>query len=190
MTDNDLLESLQRGDSDAFTHLVDQYQHKVTNICYRFLHNKEDAQDVTQEVFLAIYKSFGTFRQEAKLSTWIYRIAVTRSLNFLKKRKRKARFEQVRDMLTLKEEAGLESAPVTTPEKELEQQEQLRILQQALDALPKNQKTAFTLSQYDGVKYAEIASIMETTVSSVESLIFRARKNLQKKLSHYYGTQK
>ncbi len=83
MTDNDLLESLKRGDSDAFAQLVSQYQHKVTNICYRFFLNKEDAQDVAQEVFLAVYKSLGTFRQEAKLSTWIYRIAVTRSLNFL-----------------------------------------------------------------------------------------------------------
>ncbi len=92
-------------------------------------------------------------------------------------------------MLTFKEEAELESVSQPTPAKELEQQEQLRILQQALDSLPKNQKVAFTLSQYDGVKYAEIADIMETTVSSVESLIFRARKNLQKKLSHYYEAQ-
>lgn len=189
MKDNDFLQRLQRGDSDAFTQLVDQYQHKVTNICYRFLHNKEDAQDVAQEVFLAVYKSLGSFRQEAKLSTWIYRIAVTRSLNFLKKRNRKARFEQVRDMLTFKEEASIDTASVTTPEKKLEQQEQLRILQQAIGSLPKNQKIAFTLSQYNGVKYAEIANIMNTTVSSVESLIFRARKNLQKKLSNYYEAQ-
>lgn len=190
MKEKDILKSLQRGDSDAFTQLVDQYQHKVTNICYRFLHNKEDAQDVTQEVFLAVYKALGTFREEAKLSTWIYRIAVTRSLNYLKKRKRKACFEQVRDMLTFKEEAEFEGTSETTPARELEHQEQLRVLQLALDSLPKNQRTAFTLSQYDGVKYAEIAGIMEVTVSAVESLIFRARKNLQKKLSHYYDAQR
>lgn len=190
MKDNDLLQRFQRGDADAFTQLVDQYKHRVTNICYRFLSDREDVRDVTQDVFMAVYKSLWSFRQEAKLSTWVYRIAVTRSLNFVKKRKRKARFEQVRDMLTFKEEAGLESASVTTPEKELEQQEQLQVLQQALDSLPKNQKIAFTLSQYDGVKYAEIAAIMDTTISSVESLIFRARKNLQKKLFHYYGAHK
>ena len=187
MEDNDLLHSLQRGDADAFTQLVTQHQHKVTNICYRFLCNREDAQDVTQEVFFEVYKSIGQFRQEAKLSTWIYQIAVTRSLNFLQKRKRKERLEHLRNLLRFRSETEHSASSLqTTPERELEQQEQVRILQQALDSLPRNQKIAFTLSQYDGVSYAEIADMMNTTLSSVESLIHRARKNLQKKLYQYY----
>lgn len=190
MDDSALLHDLQRRDPEAFTRLVNQHQHRVINICYRFLCNREDTQDVTQEVFFEVYKSIGTFRQEAKLSTWIYRIAVTRSLNFLRTRKRKERIEQLRDLLTFTTEAEQASASLqANPAQELEQQEQLRILQRALDALPKKQKIAFTLSQYDGISYAEIADIMNTTVSSVESLIHRAKKNLQKNLYQYYKQQ-
>jgi RNA polymerase sigma-70 factor (ECF subfamily) len=189
MEDSDLLDGLQRGDPDAFTQLVNQHQHRVINICYRFLCNREDAQDVMQEVFFEAYKSIGKFRQEAKLSTWIYQIAVTRSLNFLQKRKRQERLEHFRNLLRFKAETEHVSASLqTNPEKELEQKEQIRILQQAMDALPNNQKIAFTLSQYDGVSYAEIADIMDTTVSSVESCIHRTKKNLQKKLYQYYKT--
>jgi RNA polymerase sigma-70 factor (ECF subfamily) len=161
----------------------------VTNICYRFVCNREDAQDVTQEVFFEVYKSIGKFRQEAKLSTWIYQIAVTRSLNFLQKRKRQECLEHLRNLLRFKAETDLVSASLpTNPEQELAQKEQIRILQQAMDALPNNQKIAFTLSQYDGVSYVEIADIMDTTVSAVEACIHRAKKNLQKKLYQYYKT--
>lgn len=187
MEENDLLHGLQRGDSNAFIQLVTQHEHRVTNICYRFLCNREDAQDVTQEVFFEVYKSIGKFRQEAKLSTWLYKIAVTRSLNFLKKRKRKEQIERLRNLLPFK--TGMAHAVASlqpTPEQDIEQQEQIHILQQAIDSLPKNQKIAFTLSQYDGVRYAEIAEIMNTTLSSVESLIHRAKKNLRKQLHQYY----
>lgn len=190
MTENELLTQIKAGDSDAFRRLVELHQHKVVNICYRFLCNREDAQDVTQEVFFEVYKSIGSFRQEAKLSTWVYRIAVTRSLNFLQKRKRKERIEHLRNLLTWTIEAEQASVSLQiNPEQELEQQEQLQILQQALDTLPNNQKIAFTLSQYDGVSYAEIADIMKITLSSVESLIHRAKKNLQKSLYQYYQQQ-
>lgn len=187
MDDNDLLHGLQHGAPEAFTQLVNQHQHRVLNICYRFLCNQEDAQDVMQEVFFEVYKAIGKFRQEAKLTTWLYQIAVSRSLNFLQKRKRQERLAHLRNLLRFKAEMGQVSGSLqANPAKELAQQEELRILQQALEALPQNQKIAFTLSQYEGVSYAEIAAIMKTTVSAVETCIHRAKKNLQKQLYQYY----
>lgn len=190
MTETELLTQMKSGHPDAFRRLVEWRQHKVVNICYRFLHNREDAEDMAQEVFLEVYSSIAAFRGESKLSTWMYRIAVTKSLDFLRKQKRKKRFGRVRQLLGLQEEG--EHGPASlqqTPEQELEQQERARILRQAIEDLPENQRIAFTLSKYDGLSYADIADVMGTTISSVESLIHRAKKNLQKKLYHYYKKQ-
>ncbi len=190
MTEQELLNNIRQGHPRAFEQLVELHRNQVVNICYKFLHNREDAEDIAQEVFLEVYKSISTFRKEAKLSTWMYRIAVAKSLDYLRKQKRKKRFGQVRQLLGLKAETEHVPASLhTNPEKELEKQERFRILQDAIDSLAENQKIAFTLSKYDGLSYAEIAEVMGTTISSVESLIHRAKKNLQKKLYHYYEQQ-
>ena len=187
MREHELLTQIKAGHPDAFRRLVELYQHNVVNICYRFLHNREDAEDMAQEVFLEVYASIDTFREEAKLSTWMYRIAVTKSLDFLRKQKRQKRFGRVRQLLGPQEE--VKHAPASlqqTPHQELEQQERAQILRQAIDGLPENQQIAFTLSKYDGLSYTDIADVMGTSISSVESLIHRAKKNLQKKLYRYY----
>ena len=88
----DLIEKLKQGDIKSFKIFVDEHQKKVLNTCYRFLNNKEDAEDLTQEVFIEVYKSISSFRGDSKISTWIYRIAVTKSLDFIRKKKRKKRF--------------------------------------------------------------------------------------------------
>ena len=88
MSVDNLIENLKKGDINSFRILVNEHQRKVLNTCYRFLNNKEDAEDLTQEVFLEVYKSISSFRGESKISTWIYRIAVTKSLDFIRKKKR------------------------------------------------------------------------------------------------------
>ena len=176
---------------DDFSTIVAEHQDMVLNTCYRFVLNREDAEDIAQEVFLEAYRSLDSFRQESKLSTWLYRIAVTKSLDHLRKKKRKKRFSSLKRVMGFNdpaEELALPSS-IETPAEALSGSERTEILQSALDSLPDNQKTAFLLSKYDGYSNQEIADVMQTTVSAVESLVHRAKKNLQKKLEKHYRTQ-
>ena len=176
---------------DEFSAIVAEHQKMVLNTCYRFVLNKEDAEDIAQEVFLEAHRSLDNFRQESKLSTWLYRIAVTKSLDHLRKKKRKKRFSSLKRVIGFNdptEEMAL-SSPSETPAELFSENERKEVLQNALDRLPDNQKTAFLLSKYDGYTNQEIAEIMNTTVSAVESLVHRAKKNLQQKLEKYYRKQ-
>lgn len=185
--DKELVLQLKSGSAAAFRTLVETHQERVINTCYRFLLSREDAEDVAQEVFLEVYKSIRDFREEAKLSTWIYRIAVTRSLDLIRKRKRKKRMSFLKSSLGLEEVA--EKIPAShggSPDSKLENRERQQVLQNALNSLADNQRTAFVLSKYEEYSYQEIADIMGTSLSAVESLIHRAKKSLQKKLANYY----
>lgn len=182
-----LIQDLKRGHPGAFQELVDLHQGRVLNTCYRFVNNREDAEDIAQEVFIEVYRSISKFRREAKLYTWIYRIAISKSLDFIRKKKRKKRFALFREFPG---EGGkveeLLAKRSSYPDAELERRERHRILWQALDSLADNQRIAITMSKYEGFTNKEVAEIMGTTVSSVEALIHRAKKNLRKKLYGYY----
>jgi RNA polymerase sigma-70 factor, ECF subfamily len=187
MSAENLVKNLKNGDIKSFRVLVDEHQKKVLNTRYRFTNNMEDAEDLTQEVFIEVFKSISSFREESKISTWIYRIAVTKSLDFIRKKKRKKRYAVLKRVFSyndLKEEVPDKTNP--NPGSLTEEQDRIRILNEALEALPQNQRAAFTLSKYDELSYKEIAEILNTTVSSVESLIHRAKNNLKKKLYCYY----
>ena len=175
---------------DDFSTIVAEHQDMVLNTCYRFVLNREDAEDIAQEVFLEAYRSLDSFRQESKLSTWIYRIAVTKSLDHLRKKKRKKRFSSLKRVIGMNDPVEEITPPSQeTPADVLTGTERTETLQNALDSLPDNQKTAFLLSKYDGYSNQEIAELLHTTVSAVESLVHRAKKNLQKKLEKYYRKQ-
>ena len=185
MDDASLVKRLQLGEEHAFRELVESYQNMIVNTCYGFLHNTEEAEDVAQEVFIQVFKSIESFRGDAKLSTWLYRIAVNRSLN--KIRSRKSKFFVAIDSLFESEQISKSSHSVT-PHDSLENQERAKVLHDAIDKLPNNQKTAFVLSKYKGLSNKKISEIMSATLSSVEALLNRAKKNLQKSLIHYYKT--
>jgi RNA polymerase sigma-70 factor, ECF subfamily len=186
----ELIEKLKSGDDEAFRYIVEKYQKLVLNCSYKFLRNQESAEDLTQEVFLEVFESIHSFRAESQLSTWIYRIAVTKSLNHLKSLKRKKRLALVVSLFSGADSEDRLAAPDTqSPERELENQERAQILNDALEKLPENQRIAFTLSKYKEMSYEEISLIMGTSISSVESLLHRAKANLQKNLYHYYKNQ-
>ncbi len=187
MNENEIIEKLQSGDEETFKAVVEKYQRYVLNTCFRFVNSEETAEDLAQEVFIQVFISIRDFRGGSKLSTWIYRIAVTKSLDHLKKLRRKKRFAVIKRLFGEDEmEEQIPSNDETNPEKDLDNKERLKILNMALDNLPENQRIAFTLSKYDEMSYKEIADILGTTVSAVESLIHRAKNNLQKKLYNYY----
>ena len=187
MEDTDLIQAVKAGEAGAFQTLVEQYQDRVINTCYGFVRDREDAKDIAQEVFIEIYQSLEKFREEAKLSTWIYRISVTKSLDFLRRKNRKKRMGQFKKLFNIDDVAErIEQPSGNNPDKNMEARERAQILQQAMDRLPENQKIAITLSKYEGFSNKEISEIMNTSVSSVESLIHRAKVNLKKKLYRYY----
>lgn len=173
---------------ELFKNLVAEHQEMVINTCYRFVFNREDAEDLAQDVFVEVFRSLEQFREEAKLSTWIYRIAVTKSLDHLRRLKRKKRFSSLKRIIGVTDPTEEIAAPLTdNPAEALAGSEQAAILQNALLSLPDSQKTAFLLSKQEGYSNQEIADLLKTTVSAVESLVHRAKKNLHDKLYAYYN---
>lgn len=179
----------------TFDEVVDLYQNKVINIAFSFVRNWEDAEDIAQEVFLQVYKSLSDLNDGNKISSWISRIAVTRSLDFIRKKNRKKRFSSLLRVFNT-----TDSDPATNriehyedekgidPEKVFSDQERATLLYKTIDTLPENQKVAFTLSKIDGLGNSEVADVMDVSLSAVESLIHRAKKGLQSKLRRYYET--
>lgn len=183
MDEASFIKRLQVGEESAFKLLVDDNQQMVVNTCYGFLHNYEEAEDIAQEVFIQVFNRISTFRGDSKLSTWIYRIAVNKSLN--KIRSRKSKFLVALDAV-FEADYNPDKHIADNPYKSLENQERAEILHMAIDKLPENQKTAFVLGKYQGLPNKKIAEVMNQTLSSVESLLNRAKKNLQKTLVGYY----
>jgi RNA polymerase sigma factor (sigma-70 family) len=187
MQDREFIDRLVTGDQEAFRLLVERHQAKVINTCYGFLGTKEDAEDTAQEVFIEIFRSIADFRGDASLSTWIYRIAVTRSLDTVRARSRAKRMDHLKDLLGMGETMHEPKAPEEqAPDTQLEEKERMDLLLRTIAKLPENQRVAITLARLEGFSYFEVAGIMETTVGSVESLLVRARKNLEKALSKYF----
>lgn len=188
MTEKEFIKDLQEGSRDAFGKLLDQYQQMVFTTGLSFVPNKEDAEDVAQEVFVEVLKSIHKFKGNSKLSTWIYRITVNKSLEFIRKRNAKKRFGYVQSLFG--NEIPLDKTDFFTeirhPGVILEQKEDHATLMKAINELPDAQRVVFTLHKIEGKSYKEISEIIEKSVSSVESLMFRAKQNLQKRLLDFY----
>lgn len=190
MNDLELVENIKKGDEAAFKWMVESCQDMVYNTILGIVQNEQDAEDVSQEVFVQVYESINQFKGDAKFSTWLYRIAVTKSLDHLRKKKRKKRFAFVQSLFGMNEEEVRHEPDFNHPGVSLENKEKAAVLFQAIDKLPDSQKAAFTLHKLEGLSYQEVAEIMETTVSSVESLMHRAKTNLKKELTDYYQNLK
>jgi len=183
MSDKNLVqEIIQHNNHQAFEELVNRYKKMVITTGMGFLSNYHDAEDIAQDVFIELYKSLPEFRNESKLSTWIYRITVNKSLNFLRRRKRETIIssfwgDKRKENGESKFNIHLIDEPINS---NLETREQHRLLRNAINKLPDNQRIALILSTYQELSYKEIAEVMEVSLSAVESLLFRAKSNLRK----------
>lgn len=190
MTDQELIQQVtENNDHSAFALLVEKYQKLVVNTCRGFVNSYADAEDLAQDVFIELFESLPDFRHESKLSTWIYRIAVNKSLNFVRKRKRESFFDSITSLFGSSEgKNGNSNIDFSSNEADTEiKSKELRIeLKRAINSLPENQKIAFILNKYQDLSYKEVAEVMDISLSSVESLLFRAKGNLQKSLSNFY----
>lgn len=166
----------------SFQEIYDTFKNKVFNTVISYVQNIEDAEEVTQDVFLEVHRSSGSFEGKSSLSTWIYRIAVNKSLDHIKNRNRKKRFAF---LTALFDESGAvkhDHSDFHHPGIALENKENAAILFRKIGELPENQKTAFILSKVEGLSYNEISEVMQLSNSSVESLLVRAKQNLRIKL--------
>lgn len=185
MNEEALILSLQNGDPQAFRQLVETWQDMVFNVVLSIVQDATEAEDLSQEVFIQAYRYLPSFRKEAKLSTWLYRIAVSKALDAERKKKTRQRIAGIRSWLGWEEKAAPVS-PFCHPGVCLENKEKATLLFQAMRKLPENQRIAFTLVKAEGLSYEQVSEIMNLTVKAVEALMHRAKENLRKQLNHYY----
>ncbi len=182
----DLIEKLKIGDESAFKLIVETKKDLVYNTALGLLQSAEDAEDITQEVFIKVYESVHQFKGESAFSTWLYKIAVTKSLELIRSRKRKKRFAFITNILGENNELRHDPPEFHHPGIQLDNRERAATLFKAISKLPDNQRVAFTLHKLEGISYMEISEVMKLSVSAVESLIHRAKSNLKKDLEDYY----
>ena len=179
--EKDIIALLQQGNEAAFKQVFDTYKDRIFNTILYMVQSNDEAEDLTQEVFVEVFLSIENFNAQSKLYTWIYRIATNKALNHLRFKKVKKRFGSILSIFNLS--PADETPDFIHPGILLENKELSQSLHQAIDKLPDKQKTAFVLRQLEDLSYAEIVEVMQTTIPSVESLLFRAKQNLQKYLT-------
>ncbi|AUD02347.1 RNA polymerase sigma factor [Spirosoma pollinicola] len=193
MTDaNDLvvlIEAVRQGNELAFRQVYEQTKTRVFNLALSYVHNREDAEEITQDVYVELFRSVGAFKGEASGTTWLYRIAVNKSLDFLKHQKRQKRFAFLTSLFDAQTGETLHHpTDFTHPGITLENKEQAAMLFKAIDKLSEKQKTAYILTKIEGLDNIETAQIMTVSVGAVESLLQRAIDNLRKQLAGLYKT--
>jgi RNA polymerase sigma-70 factor (ECF subfamily) len=185
----DLMARVAKGDNYAFEALVKRHQGAVLNLIYRFMGNRTKAEDLAQEVFIRVWQAAGRYKRTAKFSTWIYRITANLCLNELKSaHRRKFLFFSSsggKDENREDQYLGLHADKGQSPEDLLIVAERKQQVFAALRRLPANQRLAVILKRYDDLSYGEIAQILGCSVSAVDSLLVRAKRNLRKNLILY-----
>lgn len=177
---------MQEKRESAFQALMDQYRARVINICYGYTRQKQDAEDVAQEVFLEVFRSIQRFDGKVALWVWLYRLATNKSIDFIRAKTRKKRFAHLKSLF--KEDGNeLEIPDTGSTIEDLENEELRKVLTLVIDRLPRRQKTAFVLSRNDELPNAQIAEVMHISEGAVESLITRANRHLRKLLQTYYN---
>ncbi len=174
------------GDELKFESIYNEFKNLVFNICLHYVLNKEDAQDVAQEVFVKLYHSLNQYNPEtASIKTWIYRIAINQSLDFLKAKKAKKRFGFITSLFHPDSNEPIHD--MAHPGIFLEDKESLEGLLLIIQSLPEKQKTAIILTKIEDRSQKDVAEIMEISIKALESLLQRAKQTIEKKLKDKEG---
>jgi RNA polymerase sigma factor (sigma-70 family) len=189
LNEQELIEQLRQGNEPAFRWLVENYRNRVFHTVLNILQDTKEAEDAAQETFIQVFESIRSFKEESSLSTWIYRIAVRKALDKIRRRKTRQRLHQVLPWWMPDEKKSTDTS-FQHPGIVAENKEKAAILFKAIESLPEKQKLAFTLIKVQGMNYEEACEIMQQNIKAVESLISRAKVNLQKQLEHYYRSLK
>ncbi len=174
-----IVSEIQNGDKDKFTILVNTYKESVFRIALGYMHSKADAEDIVQDVFIKAYQAIGSFKGNSEFSTWLFRITVNTCLNAISKKVRGSFIQRTEE--TISKLFNVRSHE-KNPEETMVKSELDKAIRKAIESLPKQQKTAFTLRRYEDLYQSEISKIMEISEGAVEQLLQRAKANLNKKL--------
>jgi RNA polymerase sigma-70 factor (ECF subfamily) len=188
--DQALVQRVQAGDKRAFDLLVKKYQHKVTSLISRYVHDWSECQDVAQDTFIRAYRALGNFRGDSQFYTWLYKIAVNTAKNHLVSMGRRPPTDDVDAMDAVQYDGGTRLRDTDTPEREMMRQEIERTVSATVEALPEELRMAITLREVDGLSYEEIAEAMDCPIGTVRSRIFRARDAIDQKLRPLLGTER
>ena len=181
LSEKEIISALQNGEARAFEALVDQFQDKVYRSCLSHVPNSQEAQDIAQEVFVEVYQSIHKFEAKSTLSTWIYRITTNKCLEHLRKKKAKKRFGFMQSIGggEIQEDKKAYLSDYNHPGAKMEAKERLSLLHRAVERLPESQRLVITLYYFEQKSQKEISEITDKSVSSIESLLFRAKKKLE-----------
>ena len=186
MTEQQLIHALQQGQEPAFRLLVETYKDRLYNTILGFITNAEDAEDVLQEVFITVFENIVSFKSQSLLTTWMYRIAVTQSLDTIRRKSRKKRAATFLSWVGVGENHEKYAVETIHPGVLAENREQSVVLFKAIQQLPENQRAAFVLQKIEGMNQQDIAAVLKTSTGAVESLLSRAKQNLRKSLTNFY----
>ncbi len=173
MNDRDLLKAIAAKDQKAFRLFIEAHQRRIIGLAYKFVNNSQDAEDIAQDVFFKVWKTAHKYRGESTASTWLHRITVNHSLNFLRKSKREST-NAADDYLS-----GQAAEKTSQPDRQMEMAHNRDMLHRALDELPEKYRTPFILNKLDGMSYKQVAETLKISLSNVEARIHRAKKKLQ-----------
>ena len=181
-TDQQLVDRVFKGDKHAFDLLVLRYQHRILGLIGRFINDPAEVEDVAQEAFIKAYRALPKFRGDSAFYTWLYRIAINTAKNYLVARGRRppSTDVDVDDAEFMDNNTAL--TDIESPEASQERDDLQRVINEAIEELPEDLRTAFTLREFSGLSYEEITEIMGCPVGTVRSRIFRAREALDKKI--------
>ena len=180
--DQELVVRVQKGEKAAFDLLVRKYQHRIAKLVSRYVSDRAEVEDVTQEAFIKAFRAIGGFRGESAFYTWLYRIAINTAKNYLVSQGRRPPASDMETEEAELTEGGAGLRDVTTPERHLLADEIARTVERAIDALPEDLRTAITLREIDGLTYDEIAAVMDCPIGTGRSRIFRAREAIDVEL--------
>jgi RNA polymerase sigma-70 factor, ECF subfamily len=188
--DQALVERVQAGEKAAFDLLVRKYQHRLTSVISRYVHDWSDAQDVAQETFIRAYRALGNFRGDSQFYTWLYKIGVNTAKNWLVSQSRRPPTDDIDAADAVQYEGGGRLRDTDTPEHELMRHEVEQTVAATVEALPEELRTAITLREVEGMSYEEIAEAMSCPIGTVRSRIFRARDAIDQRLRPLLDNQR
>ncbi|MGD9159218.1 MAG: sigma-70 family RNA polymerase sigma factor [Desulfobacteraceae bacterium] len=183
--DLDLVCAFNKGNHSAFEKIVLKYQDRVYNLCFRFLGDKQEAEDSAQEIFIKVYKALKGFKRKSSFYTWLYRIVI----NTCKNRIKSLEYRRAKSRVSIDDDQEKKDHGITgiidkenLPDINLEKKEKIRRIQEAINSLPPDQKTMVILRDIEGLTYDEISGITKNRLGTVKSKLSRARLGLRNKL--------
>jgi len=186
LNEQSLIQGLQQGEEKMFSLMVETYQHMVFNTVLGLVLNFEEAEDLSQDVFVLVFQQIQSFRAASKFSTWLYTIAVRTALNHLRKQKAKKRAVYIKRFFGMEVEQEIRQTDFNHPGVILDNKEYAAVLFKALQQLPENQRVAFLLVKTEDMRYEEVAEILGVSIKGVEGLMHRAKEKLRNVLNDYY----